>query len=101
MLTNSALREPVRPNTRSRCSHEWAYFAYPPLSFAHARGIVHRDIKPSNLFLPGRDVERVEVIDFGVARVGNNTRLMTRTGMLVGTPGYMSPEQARGVRGSA
>jgi len=65
------------------------------LGFAHGRGVVHRDLKPSNLFLPGGRLDAVKVIDFGIARLGRATR-MTRTGMLIGTPGYMAPEQARG-----
>jgi tetratricopeptide (TPR) repeat protein len=65
---------------------------------AHAEGIVHRDLKPSNLFLPDCDVARVKVLDFGVARLGEASAF-TRTGALLGTPGYMAPEQARGERG--
>jgi eukaryotic-like serine/threonine-protein kinase len=69
------------------------------LGAAHERGIVHRDVKPSNLFLPDGDLERVKVLDFGVARVGDGgTRAATRTGMMLGTPGYMAPEQARGAK---
>ena len=66
------------------------------LGAAHARGIVHRDIKPSNLFLVDGDVERVKVLDFGVARVEARDDGVTRTGVVLGTPGYMAPEQARG-----
>ncbi len=69
------------------------------LTLAHAAGIVHRDLKPSNLFLSrsGED-EVVKVLDFGVAK---DTRSMlvvdkTTSGVLVGSPMYMSPEQARG-----
>jgi len=68
------------------------------LGAAHRRGIVHRDIKPTNILLEGRDIERVKVVDFGIARVGflGNERRATRTGIVIGTPGYMAPEQARG-----
>lgn len=64
------------------------------LSVVHARGIVHRDIKPTNLILPDGDIDRVRLLDFGIARFGRSKR-MTVTGALIGTPGYMAPEQAR------
>jgi serine/threonine protein kinase/tetratricopeptide (TPR) repeat protein len=66
------------------------------LAFAHARGLVHRDLKPSNLFLVGGEVDRVKLVDFGIARLGRDTGRLTRTGVLLGTPGYMSPEQIQG-----
>ncbi|KYG07036.1 hypothetical protein BE21_31410 [Sorangium cellulosum] len=66
------------------------------IAAAHARGIVHRDIKPSNLFVVGGDVARVKLLDFGVARLDGMTT-MTTPGTVLGTPGYMAPEQARGV----
>ncbi len=67
------------------------------LGAAHARGIVHRDLKPSNLFLPGGRLEQVKVLDFGIAfREGGDAVDPHR--ILVGTPGYMAPEQAHNDR---
>jgi hypothetical protein len=69
------------------------------LEAAHARGIVHRDVKPSNLFLVGGGIERIKILDFGIARLGEaGASSSTRTGSMIGTPGYMAPEQARGDR---
>ena len=63
------------------------------LAAAHTQGLVHRDIKPANIFL-SESVERVQLMDFGLARAADDASL-TRTGILAGTPQYMSPEQAR------
>jgi serine/threonine-protein kinase len=74
------------------------------LDFAHARGIVHRDLKPENVFLvPLADGSgwATKILDFGIARcidAAGGAKRRTATGVLLGTPGYMSPEQVRAAR---
>ena len=69
------------------------------LDFAHRNGVVHRDIKPANIMIePG---DRVKVTDFGIAKPTDSAEHLTLTGSLLGTPSYMSPEQARGLRSTA
>jgi serine/threonine protein kinase len=73
------------------------------LGAAHAKGIVHRDLKPDNIFVvPDADVaegERPKILDFGIAKLASEQsagQSMTRTGMVMGTPAYMAPEQCKG-----
>ncbi|MBI3186129.1 MAG: serine/threonine protein kinase [Myxococcales bacterium] len=68
------------------------------LNALHAAGIFHRDVKPRNLIFPEGRFESVKIIDLGLARTTRQRTSITRTGTIVGTPGYMSPEQARGER---
>ena len=84
---------------------DFAYQTASALGAAHSKGIVHRDLKPDNLFVvpDPHDThrERIKVLDFGIAKlqqgsVGDSVK--TRTGTLMGTPIYMSPEQCRGTR---
>jgi len=71
------------------------------LDAAHRNGIVHRDLKPSNIYLVADPTspcgERIKILDFGIAKSSATTGI-TRTGIVLGTPAYMAPEQARGMR---
>ena len=64
------------------------------LDYAHSRGIVHRDIKPSNILIDARG--NCLLADFGIAKMVEGTAEFTKTGGIIGTPAYMSPEQGLG-----
>lgn len=70
------------------------------LSAAHEKGVVHRDMKPENVFLTGNPKwPTAKVIDFGISKLADTGGTnLTKTGMIMGTPSYMAPEQARGER---
>jgi eukaryotic-like serine/threonine-protein kinase len=90
--------------TRGRIGSERAVRTLLPvlhaLKYAHARGIVHRDVKPENIFITGGEegVVQPKLIDFGIARQEHkrDDHRLTRPGAIMGSPGYMAPEQARG-----
>src|SRR5205823_3629380 len=65
------------------------------LAVIHRQGLVHRDIKPSNLWLE-KPCRRVKILDLGLARLVNDDARITQPGTIVGTPAFMSPEQAGG-----
>lgn len=67
------------------------------IHFAHMRGVLHRDLKPSNILLD--ETGEPHVTDFGLAKQLTDGQSVTKSGMMLGTPAYMAPEQAAGVRG--
>lgn len=106
LLEGESLSSRIRRLSRldERSAIEIAMQTAAGLGAAHAKGIIHRDLKPDNLYVipeesdPAR--ERVKILDFGIAKlhVTSGDSLKTRTGTLMGTPVYMSPEQCLGTR---
>jgi len=108
LLEGEELRDRLDAGTISlRKSIDYAQQIISGLSAAHEKGIVHRDLKPENLFIT-RD-ERVKILDFGIAKLTSSPtstnpdisedatrKVLTNPGMVIGTVGYMSPEQVRG-----
>jgi tRNA A-37 threonylcarbamoyl transferase component Bud32 len=90
-----ARRGPLPPATVARLARGIAI----ALEAAHAKGIVHRDIKPENIFVQAQPPDSVKLVDFGIAKLAGDFRAgqvhQTRTGAMMGTPLYMSPEQCR------
>jgi serine/threonine protein kinase len=93
-LASLLVREPRQPADEvRRIASEIA----DALAYAHERGVIHRDIKPDNILLDA-NTGRAMVTDFGIARAMEAGSRLTATGIAVGTPTYMSPEQAEGDR---
>ncbi len=93
-LAHVLSRGPLSISDTLRVAHRVAE----ALSVAHRRGVVHRDLKPTNLFVVGGQIDQIKILDFGIARRALTMAAVTRSGMLVGTPAYMAPEQAHGTR---
>src|SRR5881227_3941050 len=104
LLEGEELREQLNDGSLpQRKALDYAQQIAQGLAAAHERGITHRDLKPENLFITADG--RVKILDFGLAKLAEDAkdgddrhrtgRHLTSTGMVVGTPGYMSPEQVR------
>lgn len=96
LLEGSDLHQKLHDARTSRAEMvRWLYAILPALELAHSRGIVHRDLKPENVFLATDEsgAECVKLVDFGIAR-SLHGKGVTATGATMGTPLYMSPEQA-------
>jgi serine/threonine protein kinase len=91
LLLERQPRQPVEEVRRFLCEIADA------LAYAHLRGVIHRDVKPDNILIDA-DSGRMLVTDFGIARAVEAGTRLTVTGMAIGTPAYMSPEQALGER---
>ena len=88
----------ARVGCRSAISSRWPSASWRALRLRANAGVIHRDVKPENIFLPVGRIADAKLLDFGLARRVDEADALTRTGAVLGTPLYMSPEQARGMR---
>ena len=94
-LAERVRRDPLQASDAARLAKQIAH----AVDYAHQQRVIHRDIKPSNVLLS--EDGQVKITDFGLARWTDSDRSLTATDQVLGTPSYMSPEQAGGFAGSA
>jgi serine/threonine protein kinase len=94
LLTGGELADFIHGSLQQKTIYDIVRQMAEALDYASGRGYVHRDIKPSNIMM--RSENEYVLADFGIARAANSGTQMTQTGLMVGTPSYMSPEQAKG-----
>jgi len=92
-LTQRLLAGPLHPRKAGKIMAEIC----DAVQYAHSQGVLHRDLKPSNILLD--DVGHAHIVDFGLAKQASSSASLTKSGAILGTPSYMSPEQAAGARG--
>ena len=97
LVEGRALREVVEADTIPSLdrARRWFTQVAAGLDHAHSKGIVHRDVKPDNIVISSND-ENATLVDFGIALTADDLNALTKEGYVIGTKGYMSPEQANG-----
>lgn len=96
-IEGQSLRDYVKAETVPSLdrARRWFTQVAAALDHAHAKGIIHRDVKPDNIIISDNE-ENATLVDFGIALTSDDVKSLTKEGYVIGTPGYMSPEQANG-----